>query len=309
MVSTMVVALVLATPVWAQGRGGGGGGKNEGPVYARQVSIDDAASPQLKSDRLERAANGDLIEAIAGVPVFYTDHRIVHVDESMVPVAPFADPCVGVGLNDAQFDFDRGADPYETGCNAAFPSDGRTFTIELRPADPGDYPNDPVHVACAQFSFLIESTPVAVWGSGYPSEWQTGFSWIDSNDPAQGCTVTPSVGGIITDPDSSQVTANAQFYADPFATVKIKGKSSDVEQTGLNINFRIDRQVPGAANQWQIRSQDADLPVTKDPANDNVRTISADQQLFDLCLAGGGCVAIGFKLPLQIRYERVEVAQ
>ncbi len=327
------LVLALATPALAQGnsggkKGGGGGKKNE-TVYARQVSIDDnvPANSQLKSDGMERDADG-VLNLTSPTPVLYTDHRIVHVDQNMMIIGPYPDKCVGVGLNDAQFDFDRGADPLQRGCNAEFPDDGRTLTIEFKPADRLDA-NDPARLACERFKFLIETSPGPTWGKGYPDEWQTGFAWNDPNysppdlpadpgvpaDPGLGCKVTPSAAGIITEPGSSQVTANVQFYADPFATVKtkVKGKTTEVEPTTirLNINFRIDRQYEGEPNAWQIKSQDSDLPISKDLTNDDVRTISADEQLFDLCLAGAGngCVAIGFKLPLQIRYERFEVAQ
>ncbi len=242
------LVLALATPALAQGnsggkKGGGGGKKNE-TVYARQVSIDDnvPANSQLKSDGMERDADG-VLNLTSPTPVLYTDHRIVHVDQNMMIIGPYPDKCVGVGLNDAQFDFDRGADPLQRGCNAEFPEDGRTLTIELKPANPND-PNDPVHLACDQFRFLIETTPVDTWGAGYPPVWQTGFAWNDPNDLAQGCKVTPAAGGIITDPDSSQVTANAQFYADPFATKKVKGNTVEVSTTGLNINLGSTARIP-----------------------------------------------------------------
>jgi len=272
------------------------------------VSIDAASSAQLQSDGQVRLADGTLAEAPAGVPVAYQDHRIVHLDENGLPVGPWADRCVGSRLNDKQFDLDQGADPYLSNCNEVFPEDGRTVTLVFVPEDPSDG-NDPVHAVCEQFRFLLETSPAAAWGSSFPSAWQTGFAWNVPSDAAQGCRVTLATGSIITDPEASRQTSNVQLWADPWETQKVKGKVVELTEADLNINFVVDREFPGADNSWQIKSQQADLPITEDPMDDEVRTISATDQLFDLCLAGGECVASGFKLPLQIIYRRFEVAQ
>jgi hypothetical protein len=311
------LAFALALPVMAQGRGGGNGGggggkKDPDPVWARQVSIDDAASAQLESDGRLRLEDGTLGYATAGDPVVYQDHRVVHVDDNMMPVGPWPDRCVGVRLNDKQFDFDQGADPYLRNCNEAFPADGRTVTLVFLPEEPLDV-NDPVHTVCDQFAYLIETAPVDTWGPAFPSQWQTGFEWIDPGDTTQGCRLTPAPGPVITDPGAQRRTGNVQFWADPWETEKVRGKVVQLTEGNLNVNFVVDRQFPGVNdNYWQVRSQQWDLPITvdpSDPTNDNARMMSADEQLFDLCLAGQGCVAFGFKLPLRIIYRRFEVAQ
>ena len=324
------LALAVATPTLAQGNGGGkkgGGGKKIETVYARQVSIDDAASGQLKSDGKVRLASGDLCDPAdpaadeeckeaAGAAVIYQDHRIVLQDSAGNIVGPYSDRCVGVGGNDKQFKFDRGAEPYETNCNVAFPGDGRTLTIVFKPANPADpHYQDPVFDVCNQFRFLIETSPQDYWGpSVSPSEWGTRFAWNDPGtgeapipDEAQGCSVTLATGGIVTD-SGHAFTASLQFWADPWETQKIKGQVVELTEHNLNINFRVDRPYPGAPGNWQVKSQQWDLDLSIDKTNNDVRTISADQQLFDLCL-GSGCVAFGFTLPLQIRYERIKVPQ
>ena len=301
------LTLALAAPALAQGRGGGrggggGGGGGGGTAAARQVSIDAGISGALKSDGLVRLSDGQLAPAGTG-PVYYVDHRITHQDAGGMIVGPYADRCVGSG--DGVFDLDRGStdgdDGDFSGCNATYPGDGRTFTVVFDAAVSGDA----VHDVCAQFSWLGDTNPTDDMGTGYAS-WQTAFAWIDG-DPAKGCEVTPSAGGIITEPGSSQITANAKLIINPFATDKVKGKHQNATARSLEINFRIDRRSPGEPNAWQIKSQADNVEI--ETVSDDVRIVRSTTQTFDLCLSGNnGCFAFDFTMPLEVRYERFEVA-
>jgi hypothetical protein len=308
-IGIVAVALLATMPAWAQqgkGRGKPGGSNT---VMARQVTIDDDLSAQLESDGMMRDGSGALVAAPQNAAVVYQDHRLTFMDAMSMPTAPYPDPCVGT--NDNQFDFDRGADPNQTNCNIApgFEGHGRTFTLIFLPAEPQDEA-DPVHEVCNQFAFVAETAPGPVWGAAY-EVWGTTFEWNGPDDPEdpgyrmQGCRVTPSTGGIVTDLDSTQLTANAQLYGDPFAEPKRGKKGGGGSGMSLNINFRVDRQYPGEPNQWQVKSQEANLEVTVDENDPDVRIVTATDQLFDLC-RGSTCVE-GFQLPLRIVYRRYEV--
>ncbi len=314
--------------------------KDPEPVFAIQMAISDpTGGNQLKGDGLDRQdpsmdadgdGFGDLTGAFPGLDIFYQDHRI-DLD------GPYADPCVGSrhGTDDGfvQVDLDRGN--VDVGgflgknCNVALdyttdpPSlfaddpttteldeaDGRTFTLEFvsgGPLDPNNLDlNDPVHCVCHQFRYLADDDPdEEIWGAG--AQWGTGFKWTSN-----GCSVTLSTAGVVTDDDASRHTANAIFSGLPFKTAaKKKGKPGPTSgglTTDLDISFRADRRVPGDLRNYIVESQQEDLPIT---GADDIRTITATDQLFDLWLRGapGNSPACsGFKLPLQIKFQRFDV--
>lgn len=307
--SAVLAVVVSATPAMAQGNGkGNGGGKGGGgkttTISVTRVTIHDAPGMALYSDALERIlpdadADGFLeLMPASSDAVSYQDGRLTFDDAGTYP-----DPC---SVFEVTTDGSNGGRVRalldSQSCSflePAFADDARTFTLVFDKGTPGG------SCACDQFRYLVDAdgNPAPMYNGELA---ETTFAETDDS-----CTLGIAAGAIVTDSGHS-FTASQQIVAWPYEELmSTKGRKSSQTMPGMtsvNINFRTDRINAGEQKNWQLISQEENIPITPmdpDPGDPRVLT-STGEQLFYLANAGETqCVDIA--LPFQVTFEKFEI--